>query len=514
MKENISVLVVDDDPNLLWATARIVSKIGFSVLKAANGEEALEMTRIHRPDMILLDVDMPDISGLDVCRKIKSDDELKSTFIVLLSATRISSEDQTAGLDYGGADGYITRPISNKELAARISAKVRIIKAERALRASEQKFRLLYQSSPLAYQSLDENGRIIEVNDAWTHLLGYSRNEAIGKKFEALLVGTQKDRFRRIFADCKISQTLKTETLELNRKDGHHIIAEVDGKTATDPSGENLLIHCILRDVTESKRLAKERQALNRHILQMQKMESLGLMAGSMAHDFNNLLQIIIGNADMALFECEENDKLKKLITRIIQSAKKANKITKSMLAYAGQGQTSTIEINLTEFINEIRKTIEISAPGHIAFEFDLKEDIGKIIADPLQIRQVIMNLVKNAVEAIGDKKGKIRIRTASAYYQSNALPGKYIHENVQDGRYVKLELSDNGRGISEENLPKIFDPFFTTGFFGRGLGLAAVMGIVRSNQGFIDVASKAGKGSRFMILLPVADSSGQTEKE
>jgi PAS domain S-box-containing protein len=265
-------------------------------------------------------------------------------------------------------------------------------------------------------------------------------------------------------------------------------------------------------DITERKRAEQDLRIRDDQLRQAQKMESIGLLAGGIAHDFNNLLTGVIGNASLALESLPVWHRDRPLIEAVIGSATRAADLTRQLLAYAGKGRFVVRQVNVSEAAREMAVLLRGSIPATIGIDLDLDENIALVEADAGQIQQLIMNLALNASEAIGDQPGRIRIQT-----QVRSVDAALIEQNRLDippGSYVCLEVGDTGSGIDEAALPRIFEPFFTTKFTGRGLGLAAVHGIVRAHKGAVMVYSHAGHGACFTVMLPpaVPDAAAKAE--
>ncbi|MDD2733388.1 MAG: PAS domain S-box protein [Desulfuromonadaceae bacterium] len=258
-------------------------------------------------------------------------------------------------------------------------------------------------------------------------------------------------------------------------------------------------------DISERKRAEHERLELEKQILHAQKLESLGVLAGGIAHDFNNILTAIIGNANLALIRVNKESPAVENLLRIEQAAARAADLAKQMLAYSGKGKFVVESINLNTLLEEMLHMLEVSISKKAIMRLNPNQHLPSVKADATQVRQIIMNLVINASEAIGDKSGVIAITTGCTYCDRNYLKNVWLDENLADGLYAYLEIADTGCGMDHETLTKLFDPFFTTKFTGRGLGMAAVLGIVRGHKGAIKVYSEPGKGSSFKILLPAS---------
>lgn len=263
----------------------------------------------------------------------------------------------------------------------------------------------------------------------------------------------------------------------------------------------------VMVDLTQSKRAEEDRKKLEAQLLHTQKLESLGVLAGGIAHDFNNLLTTILGNADLAHMELPVTSPARMRIEQIALASRHAAELTRQMLAYSGKGRLFVTKVDLSETISEMKHLIELSISKKCVLKYYLEDMLPAAEADPVQIGQVIMNLVINASEAMEDRNGIISISTGSQNCNRSYLSESYLDENLPEGMYAYVEVADSGHGMSEETRSKIFDPFFTTKFTGRGLGLAAVLGIVRGHRGAIKCSSEIGKGTTFRVLFPSSGS-------
>ncbi len=255
----------------------------------------------------------------------------------------------------------------------------------------------------------------------------------------------------------------------------------------------------------ERKKAEEERRGLEAQVRHTQKLESLGVLAGGIAHDFNNLLTGILGNADMALMELNEKDPASESLRAIRDTAERAADLSRQMLAYSGKGRFIIEPIEINEVVSEMSHLLDASLSKSAIVRFDLEENLPLITGDATQIRQIIMNLMTNASDAIGDDNGVIALRTHATRCDRHELSQGYANEELPEGMYVCIEVEDTGTGMDEDTASRIFDPFFTTKFTGRGLGLAAVLGIVRAHKGTISVESSPGVGTTFRVLIPVS---------
>jgi PAS domain S-box-containing protein len=259
----------------------------------------------------------------------------------------------------------------------------------------------------------------------------------------------------------------------------------------------------LCRDISEKVSREDENQRLSQQIQRAQKLESLGVLAGGIAHDFNNILLGILGNVNLVLMDLPPESPARSSLREVERSAQRAAELVKQMLAYSGKGRFIVEELNLTRVIEEMSHLLEASIGRSAVLRYHFSAAVPPVEADASQIRQVVMNLIVNASEAVGDKSGVVSISTGAMEVDSNYLDETFINESLPPGIYSYIEVSDTGVGMDEATRQKIFDPFFSTKFPGRGLGLAAVLGIVRGHKGAIKIYSEPGRGSTFKVLLP-----------
>jgi PAS domain S-box-containing protein len=281
-----------------------------------------------------------------------------------------------------------------------------------------------------------------------------------------------------------------------------------------DSRGEIDGLLVISRDVTAQKQAEAEKVDFERRLQETQKLESLGILAGGIAHDFNNLLTAILGNANLARMEIPEHSPAIDNLRQIENTSLRAADLCKQMLAYSGKGRFVVRPLDLTKLVEQSTELLRLSISKKATLSCTLAPKLPPVTADATQLQQILMNLVINASEALGNESGYIRISTGST-----RVDGEYLHQvsratEIAAGDYVYLEVSDTGCGMSSETQARIFDPFFTTKFTGRGLGLAAVLGIVRGHRGAITVRSEPGKGSTFRLLLPITSTQPIPEEE
>ncbi|MDO8835509.1 MAG: response regulator, partial [Vicinamibacterales bacterium] len=274
-----------------------------------------------------------------------------------------------------------------------------------------------------------------------------------------------------------------------------------------DAAGLPLKMIGTIQDVTDRRRAEEERLALERRLQHSQKLESLGVLAGGIAHDFNNLLMAILGNLDLALSQISPVSAARASIEHSVTAARRATDLTRQMLAYSGKAAFDVRAVDLNEIVHENAHLLRACIPKLVHLTLDLKEPLHAIVADAGQVQQVIMNLITNAAEAIGDHAGVITLTTRMQDVDTDALRASRVEETPEPGMFVCLEVSDTGCGMDAHTQQRLFDPFFTTKLMGRGLGMSAILGIVRGHRGAIMVDSEPGTGSCIRVLFPAGDA-------
>jgi len=348
-----------------------------------------------------------------------------------------------------------------------------------------------------------ETGRILDVNRKMCELYGYTVQEALRLDVGALSSGqppcAQEDALRWIRKAVEGEPQLFE--WQARRKDGSLFWVEVNLKRARIGHRERLL--AVVRDISERRRMQEMHRKLEAKIQQTQRLESLGVLAGGIAHDFNNLLVAILGYTDLALAGLSRQSPVRADIEQVRKASLRASELTNQMLAYSGKGRFQVRSVNLNEMVNEMTHLLRGAVSKRAALRLDLDPALPSIAADPAQLSQVVMNLLTNASEAIGDTDGVITISTGTLRADATYPAESYLGTPVRQGAYVCLEVSDTGCGMDEATRHRIFDPFFSTKFTGRGLGLAAVLGIVHGHGGAVNVCSEKGRGTTFKVLFP-----------
>jgi len=632
MRDKNLILVVDDSRTVLHGTCRILQKAGYETIEASSGIDGLRLTIEHKPDLVLLDVVLPDIYGYEVCRRIKAESDLAGTLVILISSLDTHEDHQAQGLEIG-ADGYIARPVSNRNLLAHIKSLLRLKVAEDNLRQSELKFRTVADFTYDWEYWIAPDGCILYMSQSSERITGYQRDEFVnnpellidiihkddrrnatnhlnhiepsgahivdfriitrngeerwiahqchpifddGGKFlgrrvsnrditdrkqieEALrLSEAQKDAIlngittniafvndkleivwvnktaaesvgrspeemigstcHSLWADpvrpcekcptVKAFQTKRSEATIMTSPDGR--VWEERGEPVVDDRGNLIGVVELAQDITERKRLEEERLEMERKLLHAQKLESLGVMAGGIAHDFNNQLAVVLGNLELGLMDQTLGPKTRHSIESAVEAAKRSAELSRQMLVYTGNTLYRPVELDLNELLNKNGDLLKLGFAKDVTLNLESYSAIPPIKGDPHQLQRVIVNLVANASEAIGDQNGNVTIRTGVMDCDEVYLSHSQLEEKPGPGRFVFLEVSDTGSGMDPETQRKLFDPFFSTKFWGRGLGMAELIGIVKGHHGAIIVDSEVGKGTTINVLFPAFKETGK----
>ena len=376
------------------------------------------------------------------------------------------------------------------------------------LEQSRNQFSILFHQAPIGYLALDDVGLIHEANETFCRMVGRNRNQLLGSPFADCLEGDDRSVFLsryRAFFKNPIGKNLEALIPSGTDAAFHaHMEGTIIATSLGRPQRDNQpLLLLTITDISERKRAEERRLQLERQMQQTQKLESLGVLAGGIAHDFNNLLTIILGNTSLALDDLPPLSPAGESLLTIEKTSLRAAELCRQILAYSGKGRFVIDDIRLGNLVGDMFSLLQSSISKKATLNLNLKEPLPPLHGDPGQIRQVIMNLVTNASEAVGDRGGVITISTGLMQCSREYLCEPYLYENLAEGLYVWFEVSDTGTGMDQETQRRIFEPFFTTKFTGRGLGLSAVLGIVRGHKGALKVYSKPGKGTTVKVLFP-----------
>ena len=385
--------------------------------------------------------------------------------------------------------------------------------AEEELHELSRYNRQLLDLSPDPVFVLDTAGTILDVNPAAQALTHAERSGLIGADFGQRF--TDATRARQLWADALARGTVRDTEIGLvanSKTQPIPLLCNATALAAEDGSPRGVLV--VARDISARKAAEAERFMTEARVRETQKLESLGVLAGGIAHDFNNLLTGILGNASLAKLDIAPDTPPFNCVEEIEKASLRAAELCRQMLAYSGKGRFVVQLLDLSELITEAGPLLELSSSKKAKLRFFLNKHLPLIQADVNQLRQVVINLVSNAAEAIADKDGVIRVTTGTMRATREYLHQTHLAPDLPEGSYVFVEVSDNGAGMPPDVLQRIFEPFFTTKFTGRGLGLSAVLGIVRGHNGAIKAESDLGKGSSFLVLFPAAEQSASIPHE
>ncbi|MEI6209573.1 MAG: ATP-binding protein, partial [Desulfuromonadales bacterium] len=391
-------------------------------------------------------------------------------------------------------------------------------KTEAALRYKLSELDAIYTHTPMMMCLVDSDRRILYANPAFRVIQGFSEEELVGGHACGVFgcVNAKDDPqgcgYGTQCRDCTllkaIEDTFQTGTghsneehfITVNYKENQRNFTFL-GSTVLIYSGEQRHLLLSLLDISELKKAEEQKLELEKQLFQAQKLESLGVLAGGIAHDFNNILAIIVGNCFLAKMypDAAENN-----LSTIEKASERAAELCRQMLAYAGKNQFIEEHVNFGGLVDEMITMLKATISQNIVINFFCTDDIPLLKADSSQLRQIVMNLIINAVEAIGDAHGEILITLTKTAVKSRKEDKDHLGKTIPAGSYICLKVTDDGCGMDEENTRRIFEPFYSTKFTGRGLGMSAVLGIITAHKGALQLVSQPGLGTTFKIFLPV----------
>jgi two-component system, cell cycle sensor histidine kinase and response regulator CckA len=500
----VALLVEDDEGHRVLALKHCERACGWlRVVAVSTLKEARDYLASHTPAIVITDYQLPDGEGIELLPADRDSARYPVILVTGYGSERLAVEAIKAGaLDYvQKSQGALTDIPAIVERALREWDEiVRRRQAEEALRRSKDFLQTVIDALPDPTMVIGVDFHIALANKAVRQFTGGA--DPVERRLCCFQVSHHRaEPCIEAGHPCPIAQVLATHapvTLTHIHPDseGRERYFDVNAAPIFNEAGEVVQIIESCHEVTDRIRLQEQ-------ILQGQKLESLGVLAGGVAHDFNNLLVGILGNASLALMDLPAGSPLEKGLLEIQEASQRAADLCQKMLAYSGRGRFVTQPENLNTVLQEMFGLLTMSVSKKAIVDLDLAGKLPLIEADDAMIRQMIVSLAVNASEAIGEAGGEIRISTGTMECDRKYLEATYLNEQQPEGDYVYLDVSDTGAGMDDETLKRIFDPFFTTKFVGRGLGLPAVLGTVRAHKGAIKVSSKQGKGSTFRTLFP-----------
>ncbi len=375
----------------------------------------------------------------------------------------------------------ITRDITDRKIA------------EQTLRSTERRLRTVLAYSQAIIYQLDREGRFTLSEGLGLTRIGLRPGEIVGR---SVFDGRGWDPLVLTQVRQALQGQPSRETVRFRDRVFENLLTPV-----FDDQGRIESIIGIATDITD-------RRAAEEALRQSQKLESLGVLAGGIAHDFNNLLTVVLGNLNLAQLKLEDTSPARPYLANMEATVLRATELTKQMLAYSGRGHFQVKPHDLNAVVRDLTHLLEVTISKKIRLQLDLEPDLPAIQADGAQFQQVVMNLVTNASDAIGDQEGTIHLSTSFQDLDASTLRREYHLETPKPGRHVVLEVEDTGCGMTAEVMERIFDPFFTTKATGRGLGLSAMLGILRGHGAGLNITSQVGRGSRFRLCFPALDEA------
>jgi two-component system cell cycle sensor histidine kinase/response regulator CckA len=503
------ILIVDDMPENVAAFKSVIEAYieDCDILVAENGLQAIELVARHHPDLVLMDVHMPEMDGFEACRHLKTNPESSSIPVLMVSAFMTQGHHRALGLE-NGADGYLCKPFDTAELIAQVRGLLRLKRSEDKLRSerdafkkeleernqhlrmSEEHWRNLFEQSPDAIFIEDLEGTVLEANPAACALHGLTHEALLGKNMLDLVPPDERQHVADTFSGWLDSSLQRYEGLSYT-EEGSTVPIEIRATRFEYCNEPAILLH--VRDISDRIRMEQQ-------LIQAQKLESVGMLAGGIAHDFNNILTGVIGNISFAKLDLAESAPAYAPICEAEKSAFRARLLTQQLLTFAKGGAPVRKVASVSQLLQNATNFVLSGSSSTCLFEVD--EDLWTAEIDSGQISQVIENLVINAVQAM--PSGGL-VRLSASNIEIDTAP-EADDSSLKKGRYIRICIKDAGTGIAPKNMSLIFDPYFTTKTGGTGLGLATSYAIIQKHEGLITVDARVNQGTLFTIYLPASN--------
>ena len=507
MPEAVTALLVDDKSDNLFVLEALFERYFTDVntVSAGDAERGLEIASEHPVDCALVDVQMPGMDGIEMCRRLKADPATRDISVILVTSHRTSASLRVRGLE-AGADDFIHRPFDNEEFIARVRVMLRIKRAEADARAmaervedlSSARWRGTFDAMSEGVLLLSPEQDILEINAAGCAMTGRDRDQVIGRKCFEVVHGTCSPIDR-----CPCLLAIDEHRSIVTRVDNGEQHMELSASPIMSDVGQIEGIVHVIKDITEEVEAEREKKALVQRLFQSQKMEAVGLLAGGVAHDFNNLLTVITSYATLILDELPESAPLREDVVCISDAAERASVLTSQLLAFGRRQLQSPRVFELGDVVRDSTRLLERMLGEDVELDIRPAGDLGLVRADPAQLEQVIINLAVNARDAM-PQGGRLTIETANITLSPHDVRTQRVDLS---GDHVLLAVTDTGCGMDAATIERIFEPFFTTKDVGKGtgLGLSTAYGVVTQSGGAIGIESALGQGTTFSVYLPVS---------
>jgi PAS domain S-box-containing protein len=509
------ILIVEDEAVIAADIQYQLRGLGYRVVGIVDtGEGAVEKAGSLLPDLILMDIRLRDkMDGIEAAKQIR---ERYAIPVVFLTAHDDPETLRSAGEVQ--PHGYVVKPFEVRELHATIETAIYRHRTEVRHGRMERWFATTLQSIGDGVLAIDLEGRVTFLNHRGEQLTGWSCEEAIGRPYAEVFNTVcerpeqeTRDVFQQVVKDGVVINI--ANDYRLVTRDRREIPIDDSAAPIRDEQGRMDGVVLIFRDRWATKELEARQRRIEEKLRDTQRLESLGVLAGGIAHDFNNILTGIFGHASLAAVDLPPGSPIHESLHAIETAASRAADLCKQMLAYAGQGAVDVRRINVSTAVEDSAQLLRLSINKGVALKCELARDLPPVTADATQLHQIMMNLIMNASDAIGDKRGTITVTTGQTRVDRAYLAETYLGAGLPEDDYVFVEVADDGCGMDKATQRKIFDPFFTTKFTGRGLGLAAVLGIVRGHRGALKVYSEVGRGTTFKLLLPPVEGACEYQR-
>lgn len=506
---DIPILVVDDlEDNRDLLNEMLMSEGHEDIVFATNGVEALQMLE-SRPDvgLVLLDIMMPGMDGYEACRRITSNPRTADIPIIVITGGGASRDESLRKSFECGALDFIAKPINEVELFGRMRSalslfreRVRRRENAAALQESQNRYELAVNGVNDGIWDMNLVTQEVYYSPQWKRILGYDEMDASMETWMNLIHPEDKDQvLSAVHEHWERKDKYFASEHRLRSSTGEYKWVFSRGCAQWDDKGSVIRMAGSITDITQ-------RRLLEVQLRQAQQMESIGRLAAGVAHDFNNLLTAILGHTTYIRLRTPPDSQLQPSLISIQKASNQAAELCQQMLAFAGQGRYAAETLDLNSILLETTDLVQVSFSKKITVDVKLFHKSLMAEVDLAQFRQVLLNMLLNAAEAIGEKQGIIAVRTSTVQMTPDFLSDAVLVPKFSEGQFVQIEIADTGCGMSKETLEHIFEPFFTTKLTGRGLGLSAALGIIKAHNGGLKVTSQAGQGTSFRILLPQAD--------